>query len=82
MSDEPITADQISAVTSFSVGVLEGRDAMMVIEYARTPEELLSGVRQRHLLALTPQQARELAEGLMMAAQSAGMGAAPTRSRN
>lgn len=82
MSNETITADEISAVTSFSVGVLDGRDAMMVVEYARTPEDLSAGVRQRHLLAMTPHQARELAEGLLLAAESAGMGAAPTQSRN
>jgi hypothetical protein len=74
MDDKLVTPDQISALTQFSVGTLEGRDAMMVLEYAETADDLFAGVRRRLLLAMTPNQARQLAEGLTMAATSLEMG--------
>jgi hypothetical protein len=82
MSEEHIYRDEISALTSFSVGTLDGRDAMIVLEYAETPESFLAGVRRRLPVAMTPKQARELAEGLLMAAESASMGQPPTGSSN
>jgi hypothetical protein len=82
MSDQPITPDQISALMSFSVGTLDGRDAMVVLEYAEKPEDILIGARRQLLLAMTPEKARELAEGLLMAAESAGMGKPPTDAQN
>jgi hypothetical protein len=74
--------DLIGALTSFSVGTLDGRDAMMVIELATTPEEYESGVRHQMPVAMTPEHARALGEALLLAARAALMGDAPTYALN
>jgi hypothetical protein len=50
--------DMIGALTSFSVGTLDGRDPMMVIELATTLEEYESGIRRQMPVAMTPEHAR------------------------
>lgn len=75
MSDD---FDVIGAMTSFSVGTLDGRDAMMVIELATTPEEFAQGIRRQMPVAMTPEHARELGEALLLAARAAQMGEAPS----
>jgi hypothetical protein len=82
MTSETVYSDQICALTSFSVGTLEGRDAMMVLEYATSPQGYMTGLRERLLLALNPHQARELADGLLLAAKAAEMGKPPTKIRS
>jgi hypothetical protein len=74
--------DTIGALTSFSVGTLDGRDAMMVIELAASPEDFARGVRHQMPVAMTPAHARELGEALLLAAQAASMGDAPTQAVN
>ncbi|WP_230533380.1 hypothetical protein [Microvirga roseola] len=63
--------EAIGALTSFSVGTLDGRDAMMVIELATTPEEFERGIRRQMPVAMTPEHARELCEALLLAAKAA-----------
>jgi hypothetical protein len=55
---------------------------MMVLEYATSPQGYMTGLRERLLLALNPDQARELAEGLLLAAKAAEMGKPPTKIRS
>ncbi|KLK91733.1 hypothetical protein AA309_18425 [Microvirga vignae] len=43
-------------------------------EYAETTESYVAGIRQKLPIAMTPKQARELAEGLLMTENSASMG--------
>ena len=74
--------DLISALTSFSVGTLDGRDAMMVIELATTPDEYARGIRHQMPVAMTAEHARELGEALLLAAKAALMGDAPTYAMN
>ena len=74
--------DLIGALTSFSVGTLDGRDAMMVIELATTPEEYEQGIRRQMPVAMTPEHARELGEALLLAAKAAQMGDAPSYAMN
>lgn len=68
----------IGALTSFSVGTLDGRDTMMVIELATSPEEFKQGIRHQMPVAMTPEHARELGEALLLAAEAAQMGEEPT----
>jgi hypothetical protein len=72
----------IGALTSFSVGTLDGCDAMMVIELATSPEEYERGIRRQMPVAMTPEHARELGEALLLAAQAAQMGDTPTYAVN
>jgi hypothetical protein len=74
--------DAIGALTNFSVGTLDGCDAMMVIELATTPEEFERGIRRQMPVAMTPQHARELGEALLLAARAAQMGEVPTYAVN
>src|SRR5690606_30439639 len=74
--------DQICALTSFSVGTLDGRDAMMVIEMASTAEEYEQGVRRQMPVAMTAEHARELGEALLLAAKAALMGDTPSYALN
>jgi hypothetical protein len=74
--------DVIGALTSFSVGTIDGRDAMMVIELATTPDEFARGIRHQMPVAMTPAHARELGEALLLAAEVAQMGVAPTETMN
>ena len=74
--------DLIGALTSFSVGTLDGRDAMMVIELATTPEEYERGVRHQMPVAMTPEHAKELGEALLLAAKAALMGDTPSYAVN
>ncbi|AWM86388.1 hypothetical protein C4E04_06310 [Microvirga sp. 17 mud 1-3] len=74
--------DLIGALTSFSVGTLDGRDAMMVIEIAATPDDFARGIRHQMPVAMTADRARELGEALLMAAEAALMGDAPSNSVN
>jgi len=74
--------DMIGALTSFSVGTLDGRDPMMVIELATTLEEYESGIRRQMPVAMTPEHARELGEALLLAAKAAQMGEAPSYAMN
>lgn len=71
--------DIIGALTSFSVGTLDGRDAMMVIELATSPDDMARGIRHQMPVAMTPAHARELGEALLLAAKAALMGEAPTQ---
>ncbi|MCB5173577.1 hypothetical protein [Microvirga lenta] len=66
--------DKIGALTRFSVGTINGRDAMMVIELATTPVEFAHGIRHRMPVAMTPAHARELGQALLLAAEAAQMG--------
>ncbi|MGO4705585.1 hypothetical protein AB4072_07395 [Microvirga sp. 2MCAF38] len=74
--------DAVGALTSFSVGTLDGRDAMMVIELAATPDEFRQGIRHQMPVAMTPEHARELGEALLMVAEAARMGAPQTNAMN
>jgi hypothetical protein len=74
--------DAIEALMNFSVGTLDGRDAMMVIELAGSPEELARGVRRQMPVAMTPHHARELGEALLLAAKAALMGDTPSYAVN
>lgn len=74
--------DAIGALTSFSVGTLDGRDTMMVIELATSPEEFKRGIRHHMPVAMTPEHARELGEALLLAARAAEMGEAPSCALN
>ncbi|MBM6592467.1 hypothetical protein [Microvirga pudoricolor] len=76
-----LNLDTIGALTSFSVGTLDGRDAMMVIEIS-TPEGFSSGIRHQMPVAMTPEHARELGEALLLAARAAHMGEAPSQTVN
>ena len=76
-----INLDVIGALTNFSVGTLDGRDAMMVIEIT-VPDARTRGVRHQMPVAMTPEHARELGEALLLAAQAAQMGDAPTNVTN
>jgi hypothetical protein len=82
MTSETVYSNEICALTSFSVGTLEGRDAMMALEYATSHQGYMKGLRERLLLALNPDQARELAQGLLLAANAADMGQPPSKIRN
>lgn len=66
--------DEIGALTRFSVGTINGRDAMMVIELATTPEDFAHGIRHRMPIAMTPDHARELGQALLLAAEAARIG--------
>ena len=70
--------DLIGALTGFSVGTLDGRDAMMVIEIAANADDYAQGIRHQMPVAMTPERARELGEALLMAAEAALMGDAPS----
>jgi len=74
--------DLIGALTSFSVGTLDGQDAMMVIEIAKTTEEYEQGIRHQMPVAMTPEHALELGEALILAARAAQMGEAPSYAFN
>jgi hypothetical protein len=76
-----LNLETIGALTSFSVGTLDGRDAMMVIEIS-TPGEFSRGIRHQMPVAMTPEHARELGEALLLAAHAALMGEAPSASVN
>lgn len=76
------TFDVISALTRFSVGTLDGRDAMMVIELATTSGEFAKDVRHRLPIAMTPTHARELGQALLLAAEAAQMGDAASSAVN
>lgn len=78
----PDDFEMIGALTSFSVGTLDGRDAMMVIELASSPEDFANGVRRQMPVAMTPEHARELGEALLLAAQAAQMGDTPSHTFN
>ncbi|WP_210485840.1 hypothetical protein [Microvirga antarctica] len=70
--------DLIGALTGFSVGTLDGRDAMMVIEIAANAKDFAQGIRHKMPVAMTPERARELGEALLMAADAASMGEVPS----
>lgn len=74
--------NDIGAMTNFSVGTLDGSDAMMVIEMASTPEDYRRGVRHQVPIAMTADHARELAEALLLAAEAAQMGKTPSEAVN
>jgi hypothetical protein len=77
-----LNLDLIGALTGFSVGTLDGRDAMMVIEIAANAEDFAQGIRHKMPVAMTPERARELGEALLMAAAAANMGDAPSYAVN
>ena len=73
-----LNLDLIGALTGFSVGTLDGRDAMMVIEIAANAEDYAQGILHKMPVAMTPERARELGEALLMAAAAAFMGESPS----
>jgi hypothetical protein len=50
---------------------LDGQDVAIELEYSCSPEELRAGVTKSMLLAMTPDQARQLAKALLAAADTA-----------
>jgi hypothetical protein len=67
-------AGEAGTLTSYSVGTLDGREAMMVLDFARTPEDLVFGTRYKLPLAMSPELARGLGKALLIAAEAADMG--------
>lgn len=79
---QEVGRELIAALTSFSVGTLDGHDVMMVLEYARSADELVSGPRFGLPLAMTPDRAQQLGEALVLAAKAARLGNAPNDTLN
>ena len=44
---------EAGTLTSYSVGTVDDREAMMVVEFARTPEDLVFGTRYKLPLAMS-----------------------------
>jgi hypothetical protein len=65
---------EAGTLTSYSVGTVDDREAMMVVEFARTPEDLALGPRYKLPLAMSAELARELGQALLLAASAAEMG--------
>lgn len=68
------TIETAGTLTSYSVGTLDGNEAMMVIEFAGTPLDFLDGIRYSLPLVLSPEQARDLGRALALAADAAESG--------
>jgi hypothetical protein len=69
-------------LTSYSVGTLDEREAMMVVEFARTPEDLVFGARYKLPLAMSAELAKGLGEALQLAAETVAMGPCRTHAEN
>lgn len=74
--------DEAGTLTSYSVGTLDDREAMMVLEFARTPEDLVFGTRYKLPLAMSAELARGLGEALRLAAETVAMGQCRTHAEN
>jgi hypothetical protein len=71
---------EIGTLENFSVGLLDDREVMAVIAFARPAEDFIHGGWEQEGISMSARQARELAQALLVAAQAADMGPAPTAS--
>jgi hypothetical protein len=72
-----IHCDTIGTLASFSVGLLDDREVMTVIAFARSVDDFICGTWHQEGLKMSARQARELGEALLVAARAADMGPAP-----
>ncbi|MCB5173682.1 hypothetical protein [Microvirga lenta] len=77
-----LDAGEAGTLTSYSVGTVDGREAMMVLDFARTPEDLVFGTRYKLPLAMSAELARGLGQALLIAAEAAEMGASKSDAMN
>jgi hypothetical protein len=73
-----LTRSEIGTLESFSVGLLDDQEVMAVIAFARNVEDFICGACEQAGICMSVRQARELAQALLLAAQAADMGPAPT----
>jgi len=75
-------AGEAGTLTSYSVGTVDGLEAMMVLDFARTPEDLVFGTRYKLPLVMSAEVARGLGQALLIAAEAAAMGACDSDAMN
>ena len=68
--------DVVPILTDCTFGTLDGQDVVVVLQLARSPDDLLAGITTETVLAMTPDQARELGAGLVASAGAAALGCA------
>ncbi|MBM6594272.1 hypothetical protein [Microvirga pudoricolor] len=73
-----VNRGEIGTLESFSVGLLDDRDVMAVISFARSIEDFICGEWRHEGISMSAHQARALAQALLLAAQTADMGPTPT----
>jgi len=71
------TLDELVPILiDYDIGTLGGRDIAVVLRFARSPEELIAGIKGEIALAMTLQQAQELGVGLFASVNGAAFGPA------
>jgi len=66
-------SDVVPILTDCTFGTLDGQDVVVVLQLARTPDELQAGITTETVLAMTPDQARQLGAGLVASAGAASL---------
>ena len=61
-------SDVVPILTDCTFGTLDGQDVVVVLQLARNPDDLLAGITTETVLAMTPDQARQLGAGLVASA--------------
>src|SRR5689334_11283439 len=61
----------VPVLTDYRIGTLDDQDLAIVLQFARSPEDLLAGITSELALAMTPEQARRLGAGLLATVRAA-----------
>lgn len=69
-------SDVVPILTDCTFGTLDGQDVVVVLQFARNADDLLAGITTETVLAMTPDQARQLGAGLVATAGAADPGPA------
>lgn len=75
-----LSEDQVSSLARFSVGTLDERDAMMVLEVVSLEDDTNEVLQLP--MAMTPLMARDLGAALLVAAEALEIGVCVSHSRN
>jgi hypothetical protein len=67
---DDIATDLVPVLTDCTFDIRDGQDVAVVLQFARSPQDLLAGVTTEMVLAMTPQQAHALGSGLVASANA------------
>ena len=69
------TRDELVPILiDYKIGTLDGHDVAVVLQLARSPEDLTAGIMSELALAMTLQQAQELGTKLLASVRAAALG--------
>jgi len=72
----------VPILVDYNIGTLGGQDVAVVLQFARSPEDLQADITSEIVLAMTLEQAQALGAGLIASVKAATLGLAAANDPN